>query len=552
MPSHATNTSLAVPEIEADLLGAMIKNPVILADGVDNLTEDSFTVPQHRAIFAALKACHDNGQGVDAGLLGQKPGVDAVTVGKMLEVIPIVTMARAWREEIAKKQDFRRLEKFAEELQHAIATGGSDPAWLQEEFSYRLNNEAVSSISSKLVAPLDIATALATLPKPRHFVVKDYIPTGVVGLLTGTGGLGKSYLGLRLSIAVATGKPLPPFVPEAPGKVLLLNVEDDTADLAYRLHWTTEQIELDEDERSKLADNLVILPGRGIVGPLAQLDAAGNPTPSRDYTWLRQQVRKYDPALLILDTKSRLYGLEENSNDHAAQWLALLERLLVDHPGLSILVVSHTSKASVGSQDAHALRGASAIADNSRFALSLSAISPDEAKTLGLTEGSCFKLVHAKPSYAARMPPVFFRKAEHGVPVMIDKEQLNSERLGEVLDVLVDVLRAEWPEGINRRNLENAKSGDGRKVRDAVLEDIDLPKTLWVEVVRYGIESARLTVFDDPNSGSNNPAKLIRATWNNHVSTVQPPTVPNCQKMALDSEKQRRNDMFQLSSESTV
>ena len=44
------------------------------------------------------------------------------------------------------------------------------------------------------------------------------------------------------------------------------------------------------------------------------------------------------------------------------------------------------------------------------------------------------------------------------MPVMLDKEKINLERLGGALDMLVDLLQRDWPEGVNHRGLENAKT----------------------------------------------------------------------------------------------
>lgn len=522
MRSSQAQALPAAPDIENCLLGAAILNGNILADVVANLSEEAFTDPKHRLIYSVLRDFHLEGKEADAflvhdrlkskGAVGQS--IPANFISSMLEVIPAPSMARGWRQELEKKQSARRLIKMAGDLSRA-AYAGDDPAWILEEFSYRFGVEVEASTGSSRIAPLNITKAISTLPTHRPFIVAGYVPAGVVGLLSGTGGLGKSYMVLLMATATATGKHLPPFTPETAGKVLLVNVEDGTDDLAPRLHWVVKHAGLDADDQARLNENLVIFPGRGQVGPLAQLDASGNPTPSRHYAWLRQQIGKHDPALVVLDTKSRLYGLEENSNDHAAQWLVMLERLIAEHPQLSILVVSHTSKATANNQDAHALRGASAIADNSRFVLSLSAISKEEAKILGITESEGAKLVHAKSSYSMAQPPVFFRRDEHGVPVVLDREQMNIERLGGALDSLVEVLRRDWPEGVAKRDLERGLN-DGRAIRDEVLSDIDLPKSLWPEVVKFGIESARLMVLDDPNSMNNRPGKLIKTVWPAH------------------------------------
>ena len=514
----------AAPEIEKSLLGGCILSSQILSDTVAEVTtEEVFFDRRHQTIFRVLKDFYLEGRQADAALPVDKlrhdptgKSIGASYIAAMMDVIPSAAMAKEWRSSLVKKQQLRQLKKLADDLIKSISTG-TDPALLLEEFQWRLTNGTGDSTAKRL-SPLSISAALESPPERRAFVVQEYIPCGTVGLLTGTGGLGKSYLILILAIAVATGRHVPPFRPAKAGKVLLINVEDDHEDIQQRLYWIVKLIDLNTDEQSLLVQNLVIFSGRGIIGPLAQLDQGNNPAPSKHYSWLRQQVRKHDPAMLCLDTKSRLFGLEENSNDHGAQWLSLLERLIAEHPAMAVLTVSHTSKAATNTADAHALRGASALADNSRFILSLTGVSSEEAKSIGLPENEVVKLSHVKSSYAMAQPPAFFRRSKHGVPVLIDRQQMTLERLGGALDLLVATLRQDWPDGIGKRHLERGE-GDGRTVRDAILNEIGLPKSLWGEVVNFGIESSRLTVATNPQSSSNNAGKIITATWQNQFST---------------------------------
>ena len=70
-------------------------------------------------------------------------------------------------------------------------------------------------------------------------------------------------------------------------------------------------------------------------------------TPKRSlwYGWLDRTIENHGPLdLLILDPKSRFFGLDENSNDHNTQWLAGLEALTIKHRPLAILFSHHVPK----------------------------------------------------------------------------------------------------------------------------------------------------------------------------------------------------------------
>jgi hypothetical protein len=66
--------------------------------------------------------------------------------------------------------------------------------------------------------------------KPLHWLWPGYLPRGMLVLLDGDPGLGKSFLTLDLAARLSTGRPMPPAEGPAhsPGQqVLLLNAEDD-------------------------------------------------------------------------------------------------------------------------------------------------------------------------------------------------------------------------------------------------------------------------------------------------------------------------------------
>lgn len=363
------------------------------------------------------------------------------------------------------------------------------------------------------IEPLDIAWCLRNPAPKKAFHAWPYIPAGCVGVLTGTGSVGKSYLTLALCAGVACGHSFGPFEIEQPRRVTIVNVEDPENDLHFRLIPVVDSLYLSFDEQQLLKQNLRILPARGKLGPLMQLDERRNPQPSASYAWLREEVKSFQPDLLVLDTKSRLFGLDENSNDHAAQWLVALERLLVDRPELSILIISHNSKAAAttGDTSQHATRGASSLVDNSRFTLTLTGVDDSEAKKLGGKAGDFVRLVHAKPNYTRRAEPALFRRGDKGELHPVSLEQLRGARISEAVEQLRAILLEEFPDGIRARELERCLTEEAKRLRDWCLDGSGLTAGDWPEVIRFGIESLRLEEVVDEASKSNNKPTLIKA-----------------------------------------
>lgn len=357
--------------------------------------------------------------------------------------------------------------------------------------------------------PLNIGAALTMVPTKREFVVEQYLPTGIIAALSGTGGQGKSYLALILATAIAAGKDISPFTIKNPGPVLLVSVEDDSADLASRLYTIGQECQLSAMEQADLEKNLFIYPARGRVGPLMEFDSRGNPRPAPGSEWLRERIAEHKPTLVILDTKSRLFGLEENSNDHASRWVSNLEGMLADHPGCTILVINHTGKGSVGSADQHSARGASAFVDNVRAVLTLVPADDAEVKRLRAGDvGPVIKLTHAKASYSVAAPVVFFSKNPIGVPVHLPG--LEGSRLRDMaLEMLVKGLKESFPNGGNRRNLERGADDEGM-LKDLICTEFALDKAMWSGVIQHGLDSGVLETFRDESSKSKNKPVRIR------------------------------------------
>ena len=274
-----------------------------------------------------------------------------------------------------------------------------------------------------------------------------------------------------MAVAKATGREIPPFSASDPGRVLLLNVEDPDRELARRVHHFVKAYPLSDRERALLRKNLIVLPGRGKVRPFMKLEY-GTPVEDDSFQWFAGVVEQYDPELIFLDTKSRLYGLEENSTDHATRWLGLFERLLVPRPEMSIMVVSHTSKANAQSESAHADRGGSGFPDNARCVLVLCRPQDADMSKLGQDADPhrFAKLVVAKQSYGPEAAPVFFEKNEHGVPVLVELRDTEAEARSAALGLLVDILRAEHPDGLGKRALERLDDETCKNLRREVVD----------------------------------------------------------------------------------
>jgi replicative DNA helicase len=213
-------------------------------------------------------------------------------------------------------------------------------------------------------------------PEPEYLVRfkdKGFISRCIVGSVAAAGGTGKTQLMIQLCIACAGGKPFAYFSVDNPIKVLLLVAEETQDDLDRRL-W--------DACNGHFPSNLYARSIKGIVGPLMFLDG-NEPKRSEWYRWLDQTIENHrDLDLLILDPKSRLYGLDENNNDHNTQWVASLEALTIKHK-IAILFNHHVPK---GTKEINQwmARGGSSLVDACRTNLGMIQLIENEAKKFNL------------------------------------------------------------------------------------------------------------------------------------------------------------------------
>ncbi|MFL1493293.1 helicase RepA family protein [Pseudomonas antarctica] len=273
--------------------------------------------------------------------------------------------------------------------------------------------------------PIDIRSALVTQPPALDYVFGSFV-AGTVGALVAPGGTGKSFWALQTAMAVACHVPegnLVEINPPSNGPVVYLALEDSEQVLAHRLHAIGRCIR----NRSKhpddatealhaIAENLTIEPMMG-----KRLDVMTNA--GMEAVLNLQET----PRLIVLDTVSRIHGLDENSNRDMSLLISRLEELALKS-GAAVLLIHHVSKASRrdGQHDQYSARGASALIDNARWCGSLTQMTDDEAKRLievsklstSLTglHGQYVRLSETKLNYgAAASEQQWYKRSEGGV-----------------------------------------------------------------------------------------------------------------------------------------
>lgn len=231
---------------------------------------------------------------------------------------------------------------------------------------------------------LDINDILNSEPPFLNWIIKGIIPCGIVGLIAGAGGVGKSYFTLSLALNLATGR-LPFKIDEneyqeasesvknKPQKVLCIYAEDNKIQIHHRIR------NIDKLEglinREVLKENLQIISLDSMQTALLEYKSKGSePVATSLYYTLENTIKEYKPNLIILDPASRFMTGEENDNHNATRFIQCLESLRkVGGEDTSLLFTHHTRKVSKRDEGEKYdfIRGASAIKDGVRWALFL-------------------------------------------------------------------------------------------------------------------------------------------------------------------------------------
>jgi len=236
----------------------------------------------------------------------------------------------------------------------------------------------------------------------RVWLVEGLIPSGTAGLFAAVGDAGKSMLALKLALHVATAPAsaardavldvaAPRFFGQpviGRGAAVILTAEDDAAEIHRRLNG------LDPSQARK-GRPLYVVPMLATGGARSILvDGPAGPMQTDFWRELRSQLLAIpDLKLVVLDPLSSFVSADINKDNVAGAALMTMLGELAATSGASVMLVHHFAKGVVPNDlsDARgAIRGAGALVDNGRWALTLWEAEADKAyavlKAMGQAE----------------------------------------------------------------------------------------------------------------------------------------------------------------------
>ena len=194
-----------------------------------------------------------------------------------------------------------------------------------------------------LTLPVMRIADIPTEEVPRRWLIEGLWGASAVGIIGGAPKCCKSWLGLEMSVSVATGTPcLGQYPVMDPGPVLIYLAEDGLGTVRSRIVGLL---------RHRRLNDLQALPVYSITVPSLRLDR------ETDRERLTETARRLQPRLLLLDPLVRLHALNENDAGEVAQLLSYI-RNLQRQLDLAVVLVHHSRKHQpAGVQAGQGLRG---------------------------------------------------------------------------------------------------------------------------------------------------------------------------------------------------
>ncbi|MGH2959037.1 MAG: AAA family ATPase, partial [Solirubrobacterales bacterium] len=180
-----------------------------------------------------------------------------------------------------------------------------------------------------------------TIPRPA-WLLDQMLIAGKVNLLYGKSSTFKSFIAFHMAAAIASGTPCFGFDCVSPGAVFWIAAEGEDSLHPMALAWETE------------FNNGTPIPDAHFAQLPYRVNLSGDHDLQRTQAEMQDVFLADTPIrLIVVDTLSRTFEGEQNSNDDGAAYIRQLEKLAED-TGSAVLLIHHGSKYGDGPRGAYA------------------------------------------------------------------------------------------------------------------------------------------------------------------------------------------------------
>lgn len=236
---------------------------------------------------------------------------------------------------------------------------------------------------------------------PRGWLLGNVFCRRYVSSLIADGGTGKTALRMAQLLSLATGRKLTGAHVFVRSRVLIVSLEDDADELRRRLRAACLHHRV---ERRELKGWLFLASPGKAGGKIMTMDQHGRPVIGDLAGKLAHAITARQIDIVSLDPFVKVHTVEENSNSQIDEVVQVLSDLAGQFD-IAVDVPHHASKGPADPGNPNRGRGASSMRDAARLVYTLTAMSPEEAQTLGLNEADRRNLIRMDSAKVNIAPP---------------------------------------------------------------------------------------------------------------------------------------------------
>ncbi|UEM06358.1 helicase RepA family protein [Skermanella rosea] len=280
-------------------------------------------------------------------------------------------------------------------------------------------------------APLSLASAADIVIEElerRPWLFGGWLMKGIISMMVGPGGQGKSMLSIHAALAFAAGMTWAGQKPMEQGGAWIWNNEDDLTELKRRVGGTAKHMGID---LRKLDGKLFL--GSGVKNKhnpdarrlvLAREGEHGDVVAMPDVQTVIQIIKDNGIKLLVIDPMVSIHYVNENDNGAMQKVMDILLTVATEGD-CSILLIHHTAKPGANVQQAgnqYISRGATSVPGAARLLLTVTQMTEDDAKFMmgeEYDERERERCIRVDTGKANMLPPgkdtTFLRKVSIGL-----------------------------------------------------------------------------------------------------------------------------------------
>ncbi|CUB06860.1 AAA family ATPase [Marinomonas fungiae] len=292
---------------------------------------------------------------------------------------------------------------------------------------------------------LDVSHMLNELAPEQHFLLQDFLPMVPIAAITGQGGVGKSFVIMKLCCAVAGCDEFLGMKVSSPGTVMYISAEEEGEELHRRFDSIVKKSSQSYDYSGLRSHFKPIELKAGNCSLFYDTEHGIRVT--QTYEDLLSYAKTLtDLRLIVIDTYSAISDFDENNRTSTTK---ALEKLRVFHTetGAMVMLIHHNNKQSSNSKNAP--RGSSAFVNSLRWVATLS----EHASYYSL---SVIKSNYSKESSIQLFPDPLTGCLVRGESIMKEKEGGEINEVSRIVDVFREIQAANG--SVNFTNLKNEAS----------------------------------------------------------------------------------------------